>query len=170
ERLEDAGVLGERGLAEVALVADPEDVVAIEDAPEGGEGVAPAEVEAADEPAGRQRPAGDEGLLEVGIDQPFHRLEAGLVLLADPGVAHRAALGLDELGGDARAVAPGGAHLLEVLAVLPLAVKEAAPAERRGQSDEPAVRDGEHGADGAVEVVGDAGGLVDDEQVDAAVA
>jgi hypothetical protein len=48
--------------------------------------------------------------------------------------------------------------------------EEAALAVGRGQADEPAVRGREHGTDGAVDVVGDLGGLVDEEQADAGVA
>src|SRR5262249_19351652 len=40
-------VVAERALVLVVFAGDPEDVVAVEDAPDGGEGVAEAEVEAA---------------------------------------------------------------------------------------------------------------------------
>ena len=45
-------MLVQRRLAQVAFAAEPEDVVAVEDAPDGGEGVVEAEVEAAEFAAG----------------------------------------------------------------------------------------------------------------------
>ena len=41
-------MVAERALVFVVLAGDPEDVVAVEDAPDGGEGVAEAEVKAVD--------------------------------------------------------------------------------------------------------------------------
>jgi hypothetical protein len=49
-------------------------------------------------------------------------------------------------------------------------VEPAALAKGGGEGDDGAGRDGEHGADGVVELVGDAGGFVDDQETDAGVA
>src|SRR5207253_11492425 len=57
-----------------------------------------------------------------------------------------------------------------VAAVGPGVVEEALPAVGGGQDDDPAARDGQHGHQRDVDVVGDAGGLVDDDQADVGVA
>jgi hypothetical protein len=168
--------LGERlaqlvqgSLAAVDFVLQPEDVVAVEDAPDRGEWIAPAPVDAAHGLA-RRRAHIDDALGEVGVDKALHRLEAALIFLGDPRSAQGSLFLGDELGGDARAVVPGDADFVKGAAALPFVVEPAALTERRREDDEPALADGEHGPDGAIEVVGDAGGLVDDDEVGAVTA
>src|SRR5437879_2581144 len=77
-----------------------------------------------------------------------------------------AAFGFEKGRRDARDQRGGRLDAAPVVAPLgPGFPEEAALAVGRGQADHAAGRDGEHGPDGAVEVVGDAGGLVDDDQV-----
>src|SRR5262249_41966386 len=95
---QSAGVLVQRRLAQVALAVKPEDVVAIEQAPDGREWVAPAPVDAADATARARRRRLAERLLEIRIDESFHGREQAFVLLADPAVAEGAAFLGDELG------------------------------------------------------------------------
>jgi len=103
---------------------------------------------------------------EVGEDEAFERLEGAAVLLAEVGLAQVAALLLQELRGDARDLPGGDFHARPLRAAVgPGLVEEAALAVGRGQEQEPAAGDGEHGPDGAVEVVGDAGRLVDDQHL-----
>jgi len=75
-------VIVERLLAGVVFAEQPQDAVAVVDAPEGGEGVAEAEVDAADARAGGRGRAGDDAAGEIGIDQPLQGLERAAVLLA----------------------------------------------------------------------------------------
>ena len=84
-------------MAAVVLAGQPEDVVAVEDAPDGGEGVADAEVEAEDGGAGGGR-AGDHHAGEIGVDQPLQGLERAAVLLADKRLAVLASLLVEEGG------------------------------------------------------------------------
>src|SRR5262249_54049390 len=145
-------------------------VVAVQAAPQGTKRVAKAVVDAADALALFRR-SGVDGALggKIRIDQPFQGLEGTAILLAHPAVAHRLAFAGDEVGRDARTFLPGDADALPGVAPLgPFAPEEAALAEGRTEADEPALRDGEHGADAAIQVVLDAGRLVDDEQGDTA--
>jgi hypothetical protein len=112
----------------------------------------------------------DDALGEVGIDKALHRLEAALIFLGDPRSAHGSLFLGDELGGDAWAVVPGDADFVKRAVALPFVVEPAALTERRREDDEPPVADGEHGPDGAVEVVRDAGGLVYDDELRAVAA
>src|SRR5437870_1163517 len=105
---------------------------------------------------------------EVWINETVHRDEAALVFLGRPLGAERAGLLGDEVGRDARTVAPGDAHLLPGAVAVPLVVEPAALAERRGQGDEPAARYGEHRPYTAIERVRNAGCLVEDQQAHAA--
>src|SRR5262245_30631444 len=75
----------------------------VDRAPDGGEGVAEAEVDAAHAPAGEGgRHGGDDAAGEVGVDQALHRLEGTAILLAEPGLAQGATFLGKELGRDAR--------------------------------------------------------------------
>src|SRR5947207_2597015 len=121
----------QRRLAPVALAVQPEHIVAVEDAPYGGERVAPAEVDTADQPARGVRPFGDHGILEMRINETVHGAKGTVVLLRDPVRSHRARLLGEEVDADARAVAPGDAHLLPRAGSLPFVEEPAAPAERR---------------------------------------
>src|SRR5262249_30388716 len=136
-------------------------------APDGGERVAEAEVDAADAPAAGRGGAGDDAAGEVGGDQALQRLERAEGLLAEPPLAPGAAVAFEEGPRDGRDLVGGALDAGPVVAAPgPGVPEEAALAVGGGQGDEPAVGDGEHGPDGAVEVVGDAGGLVDDQQAD----
>ena len=85
-------MLVNRRLAQVALVVDPEHVVAIEHAPERTKRVAEAEVDAAHRFAQRRRPLILRALLfEIRIHQAFECLEAAQVFLPYPRLAHRRA-------------------------------------------------------------------------------
>src|SRR5207245_1086968 len=132
-----------RRRAQVPLVVDPEHVVAVEHAPQRTERVAKTEVDAADSLAGQLRDGvTGTAVLEVRVDQPRQRLERALVLLADPGLAEAVPLFLNKCRRDPRALAPGDAEPLPGIAcralTRPLAPKEAAPAKRGGQANEPA--------------------------------
>src|SRR5262249_19573402 len=157
----------------------PEDAVAVEEAPDSGEGVAEAEVDAAVGAAPHGLPRcpegrgkfGDGAAGEVGVDKAFQSLEGAAVFLAVPGFAQGAALAGEEVGFDARDLVDGDLDAGPVVAAArPGFVKEAALAVRSGEADQTAIGDGKHGADGAVKIVGDAGSLVDDGEADAAVA
>ena len=75
---------------------------------------------------------------------------------------------LDELGTDARALLPRDLDSLPGrIAARPFVEEEAALAEGRRQAHEPALRDGEHRADAAIQVVRNAGRLVDHQQAHA---
>jgi hypothetical protein len=97
-------------LAEVALAGDTQDVVAVERAPEGGEGVAPAEVDAADGPAHGDAGGVPDAGVELGVDEALQGGEQAAVLLIDPGAAQAGLLGLDEGRGDARDLVVGDAR------------------------------------------------------------
>jgi len=117
-------------LAAVVLAGQPQDVVAVEEAPDGGEGVAEAEVDAAQESAGRGGGAGDDAAGEVGVDQALQGLEGAAILLAEPAVAQCAAFLLQEGFGDARDSLRGDLDAEPVVAAPgPGVVEEAAAAE-----------------------------------------
>jgi hypothetical protein len=153
----------------------PEDIVAIEEAPDGGEGVAVAEVDAAPRPVVLDVEGAVEheighladAAVEVAIDETVAGLEGAQVLLAEMGLVFFEALLFEPVGGDAGALGGGDLDLEPVAVAGPGLVEEAAAAVGRGHADEPAAGDGEHGADRFVEVVADAGGLIEDQQVDA---
>ena len=84
-----------------------------------------------------------------------------------PRQAHRASFLGDELRRDARAVAPGDADLLPRSFALPLLPEPTALTERRTQSDEPSLRHGQHGPHTAIQVVGNARGFIEYQQIDA---
>ncbi len=110
----------------------------------------------------------DDALGEVGVDEAFEGLEGAFVFLAIVGVAAQvAALFGQELGGDARDLGGGDFDAGPVgAAVGPGFIEEAAPAVRGREANQAAARDGQHGPDAAIKLVGDAGGLVDDEHMD----
>ena len=54
--------------------------------------------------------------------------------------------------------------LFPAFSELPLLIEEARCAVRRAEEPEVAIADGEHGCGGVIELVGDAGSFVDDEQ------
>jgi len=163
-------VVAEGLFAAVVFAGDPEDVVAIDDTPDGGEGIADAKVHAADFGTFR-RGSGVERAAEIRVDEPFERFEGTAVFLAEPGFAQGSALAGQSFLGDTRDLVGRDLDAVPVgAAVGPGIVKEAALAVGSGQADHAAVGDGEHGADGAVEVIGDAGGFIDDQQVDIGVA
>ncbi len=117
----------------------------------------------------RKRRVGDTGV-EIGVDQPFDGSEGAFVLLGDPVVAEAGAFAGDEGLADPRAVGPGDADLAETLSVMPFAMEPAALSKGRAQGNEPAVADGEHGANRPVEIVENARGLVDEQQLHLRVA
>src|SRR5207247_4652610 len=122
----------QRLLALVDLIRDVQDAVPVQEAPQGRERVAEAEVDPARAPpARRRRPAAvHHALLEFGVHQTLARLERAFVLLADPCSAELAALVLDELGRQPRTLVPRHAEALPVhRRVVPLAPEEAALAE-----------------------------------------
>ena len=66
-----AGVDADGLLADIVFVGEPKDAVVVEAAPDGGEGVAVAEVDAAAEPLERGSGAGDDAFGQIGIDEPL---------------------------------------------------------------------------------------------------
>src|SRR5205807_9327447 len=167
----------QRPLAAVVLAVYPENALGIQGAPERGEGIGEAEIDAAKlfaGGAGHQLGRGfvvDDAASEIVIDEPLQRLEGAFVLLTVPGPAHGAPVLFEALGLDARDLAGRDVDVRPVGAATgPGVVKEAALAERRGQADQAAVGNDQHRPDGAVELVWNAGGLVNDEQGDAGVA
>ncbi len=117
----------------------------------------------------RQR--GHDAAVEIGVDQALDRFEGAVVFLAEPGIAEGAAFLVEEFRVDAWALGGGDVDARPVVAAPgPGVVEEAALAEGGGQADEAALGDGKHRPDRAVQVVGNAGGLVDDDQIDVGVA
>jgi hypothetical protein len=104
-------------------------------------------------------------LLEIGINETFQGREETFVFLPHPRQAQRTSFLGDEFRRDARAFAPSNAKLPPRSAAFPFVVKPAALAERRAQGDEPTLRHGEHGPNAAIQVVRNAGGLVEYEQI-----
>src|SRR5262249_8625151 len=78
------GVLVQRRAAQVALAGDPQHVLTVQHAPDGGERVAPAEVQAAHRPARRGRRR-DDAVLEIRINQALAGCEEGVVFLTRGG-------------------------------------------------------------------------------------
>src|SRR5262249_43753364 len=155
-------------LPAIVLGGQPQDAVMIQSTPDRGEGVAIAEVHATQAAFEAGRRAREYAARQIGIDQSLQRLEATAVFLTEATLAHGAPFLFEEGGLDAGNFR--GRHLdaLPVVAALdPGLVEEPALAARRGQADHPAARDREHGADGTVKVIGDASGLVEDEEADA---
>ena len=94
-------------------------------------------------------------------------MEFAKVILGEVARPEGAALLLEEAGRDARAF--GGGHSEAspfVAAAGPFVVKEAAFAVGRAEEPEAAAADREHGTKGAVEIIGDARGFVDEQQGD----
>jgi hypothetical protein len=81
--------------------------------------------------------------------------------------AQLAALVIEELGGDARALPPDDLDALDTFAVLPILVKMAAPAIRRAHLDQPTLADGQHRVDRGLHRIADVGGFVFDDQLGA---
>src|SRR5215211_4550004 len=93
--------------------------------------------------------------------------EAALVLLGEPPRPQRLALLLEKGGRDPRAVRGGRGVALPrpTSFASPLLVEHAALAKRRREHHEAPAGDRQHGAGGVVELVGHAGGLIDDQQI-----
>ena len=155
----------------VVLVRDAEDAV-IDEAPDRGERIAPAEVDAADAPGHRSR-LGElvaNARLEVGIHLAFQRREAAVVFLLDPRRPESARLLRDELRRYPRAHRPRHMNAMPRPDADPLRVKPAALAERRRQGDEqPAMTDGEHRPNRAIKIVRHPRRLIKDEETNAGV-
>src|SRR5260370_138857 len=94
---------------------NPQHVLSIQDAPNGRERVAIAEIDAADQPARRRNDPRsllldphfsghlmDHTLRKIGVDQSFHGLEAASVLLVEPGPAERTDFFVEKRPADAR--------------------------------------------------------------------
>jgi len=106
----------------------------------------------------------DDAAGEVGVDQAFEGFEGTAVFLAEPGFAQGAAFLGEEVGSDARDFVGGDLNSVPIVAAGgPAVVEEAAFAVGGGEANETAVAGGQHGADGAIKVVGDSGGFVDDQ-------
>src|SRR6516162_11232891 len=88
-----------------------------------------------------------------------------LILLGKQHWAQLAALVIEELGGDTRALPPDDLDALSTLTVLPILVKIAAPAVRRAHLDQPALADREHRVDRGLHRIADVGRLVFDDQL-----
>jgi hypothetical protein len=165
------GVVGQRFVAGVVLAHQPEDIVPVEHAPDSREGIAQAEVDAAEPAAGpHPRPLSRKGrgelwhdaAGEIGIDQPLQGLEGTAELLAIPRLAHLPSGALQVVGLDARHLVDRHFDAFPVVAPLgPGLVEEATPAIGGGQADHAPVGNGQHRGDGPVQVVGDADRLVD---------
>lgn len=100
-------------------------------------------------------------LSEHGAD---HVLEGTHVLLVKPAVADGLALLVEKLLADPWALVRRDPHALPSAFADPLLVEKAALAERRTHTEESAVADGQHRADGSIEVIGDAGRLIDNQE------
>ena len=111
---------------------------------------------------------GDGEVEELAAENRGDRIfELAEVLLAEAALTHGGPLLLKEGGRDARAGGGGGADALPLGTPLnPGFVEEPVLAEGGAHEPEGAGADGEHGAEGHVELVGDAGGFVDEEQGD----
>jgi hypothetical protein len=112
---------------------------------------------------------GDGGVEESAVENSGDRIfELAQVFLAEATLTHGGPLLLKEGRRDARAIGGGGpdAHPLGA-AMGPGFVEEAPLAEGGAHEPEGAGADGEHGAKGHIEVIGDARGFVDEEQGDA---
>src|SRR5262249_31605535 len=81
----------------------------------------------------------------------LHDLEQRIVFLIDPQGTERSRFLGDEFRRDARALSPGNVDAFPRAVAFPLFVKPAALTKGRGECDQPAPADGEHGADGAIE-------------------
>src|SRR6201997_4360502 len=91
--------------------------------------------------------------------------EFALILLGKQHRAQLAALVIEELGRDARALPPDDLDALDPLAVLPILVKMAAPAVRRAHLDQPTLTDRQHRVDRGLHRIADVGGFVLDDQL-----
>ena len=154
------------------MLADkPEDIVPIEHAPDGGERVAQAEVDAAKPAARRHRPRRHHRAGEVRVDQPFQRLERTAELLAIPRLAHLPADAGQVIRRDARHLVHRHLDPLPVVAAVgPGVIEEAAPAVRRRQADLAAIVQRQHRTDRLVDIVRHARRLVEDQEMDVGVA
>ena len=91
-----------------------------------------------------------------------------LEFLGEAAFPHAAFLGFEEIGGNARALLGGYAEFRPLFALrgVPFCVEEAAFALGSAEEPDGSVGDGEHGEEGVIDFVFDAGGFVDDEQRD----
>lgn len=144
-------------------------------APDGGERIAPAEVDSTDEPTrgsvfGFVCRVKDQGFFIIGIDKTRARDELAPIFLADPALSKRLGLFGDELGADAWALCPGDGDPCPGVGARPLGVEPAAASIGRRKGDNFAIACGDHRADRFVEGVLDTGRLVNHQKTYAAYA
>ena len=155
------------------FAGEPEDIVAIDNAPHRRKRIAKPEVDAADARFGEpSRVSGrvrflDNTPQEIRIHQAFERLEPAAILLAKPRFAHRPLFLFEKVRRDARDQARRRLEALPIVAAArPGIPEEAAFAIRIREADEPPLRDREHGPHRAIKIVRHPRRLVDDEQID----